>query len=133
MASVSDHLSMLKAIKGLRHIFLFAGSELIYSNVSPPPKGLIAPLLEVLPLLHERYLQEMEQLEAMEIHLASFKVMIYPKEQLTLVLFCEAQVDAVALQKTADGFIHNLLQHRELQRRIKGIKDTKAAAIQDGS
>jgi hypothetical protein len=124
MAAVSDSLSTLKTIKGVRNIFLFAGSEIIYSNAVPPPKGLVTLFRRILPRLHQGYFQEMERLEATEIHLASFKVMIYLKEQLSLVLLCEAQADVAALKATAANLIHDLRESKELQRRIKGITNS---------
>jgi hypothetical protein len=119
MALVSDSLSVLKNTKGVRNILLFAGHVLIYSNSNPPHRGLVTHLRQVLPHLHQRYFQEMELLEAIEMHLASFRVMIYPKQRLSLVLLCETQFDSTVLQQTANNLLQHLFQNKELQRRIK--------------
>jgi hypothetical protein len=124
MAAVSDSLSTLRSIKEVRNIFLFAGSEIIYSNPAPAPKRLVTLFRQVLPHLHQGYFQEMEQLEAAEIRLASLKIMIYLKEQFSLVLICEAEVDAATLKTTADSLLHDLREHKELQHQTKGITDS---------
>jgi hypothetical protein len=124
MAAVSDSLSTLRTIKGVRNIFLFAGSEIIYSNPAPAPKKLVTLFRQLLPRLHQGYFQEMGQLEATEIHLASFKIMIYLSDQFSLVLLCEAHVDAATLKTSADSLIHDLREHKALQHRIKGIADS---------
>jgi hypothetical protein len=119
MATISESLAAVKAINGVHNIFLFVGSELFYSSTNPPPKKLLSLFQEVLPALHERYFQENETLEAMEMHLASYLVMLYCKERLSLILLCEAQVDSALLSATASNFLSALLQNQELQRRVK--------------
>jgi hypothetical protein len=119
MATISESLGAIKAIKGVRSIFLFAGSELLYSNENPPPQKLLLLFRQILPSLHERYFQESEWPEAMEMHLASYLVMFYCKEGLSLILLCEAQVDSAPINATAGTLLSALLQNKELQRRIK--------------
>jgi hypothetical protein len=124
MVAVSDSLSTLRTTKEVRNIFLFAGSEIIYSNPTPAPKRLVTLFRQVLPRLHQGYFQEMEQLEETEIRHGPFKVMIYLKEQFSLVLICEAEVDTATLKTTADGLLHDLREHKEMQHGIKGITDS---------
>jgi hypothetical protein len=119
MATISESLAAIKAIKDVHSVFLFAGSELLYSNVNPPPKKLVLLFRQILPRLHERYFQESEWLEAMEMHLASHLVMLYCKERLSLILLCDAQVDHILVNTTASTLLSALLQNKELQRRIK--------------
>jgi hypothetical protein len=119
MATISESLAAVKAINGVNNIFLFVGSELFYSSTNPPPKKLLSLFQEVLPALHERYFQENERLEAIEMHLASYLVMLYCKEGLSLILLCEAQVDSALLSATISTFLSALLQNQELQRRVK--------------
>jgi hypothetical protein len=119
MATISESLAAIKAIKGVHSIFLFAGSELVYSNVNPPPQKLVLLFRQILPRLHERYFQESEWPEAMEMHLASYLVMLYFKNRLSLILMCEAQVDSSLIKATASTLLSALLENKELQRRIK--------------
>ena len=123
MATISESLAAVKAIKGVRSIFLFVGSELFYSSINPPPKKLLSLFQGILPSLHLRYFQESERLEAIEMHLASHLVMLYCKDRLLLILLCEAQVDYALLSATANIFLSALLQNQELQRRVKESAD----------
>jgi hypothetical protein len=119
MATISESLAAIKGIKGVSSVFLFAGSELLYSNVNPPPKKLMSLFREILPSLHQRYFRDTEWLEGMEMHLASHLVMFYCEGRLSLILLCEAQVDGALLNATASKLMSALLQNKELQRRIK--------------
>jgi hypothetical protein len=123
MATISESLAAVKAIKGVHSIFLFVGSELFYSSINPPPKKLLSLFQEVVPSLHQRYFQESERLEAIEMHLASHLVMLYCRERLLLILLCEAQVDNALLSATVSTFLSALLQNQELQRRVKKFAD----------
>jgi hypothetical protein len=124
MATISESLTAVKAVEGVHSIFLFVGSELFYSSTNPPPKKLLALFQKVIPALHERYFQESERLEAIEMHLASYLVMLYCKERLSLILLCEAQVDNALLSATVSNFLSALMQNQELQRRVKNTAGT---------
>lgn len=119
MATISESLAAVRAMKGARSVFLFIGSELFYSSINPPPNKLLSLFQGVLPSLHERYFQEGERLEAIEMHLASHLVMLYYKERISLILLCEAHVDCTLLSATVGTFLSALLQNQELQRRVK--------------
>ena len=113
MATISESLAAIKAIKGVQNIFLFVGPELFYSSANPPPKKLLSLFQQILPRLHEPYFQGNEWLEAIEMHLASYLVMLYCKERLSLILLCEAHVDSALLSVTTSTFLTALLQNQE--------------------